>query len=144
MAHADYECMLLFNANAYARNPAAAAAAAEDAVGAVDGEIKVSRLWNEQKLAFPIKGQRKGVYWLVYFSAETTLLPKLNRVCQLNDMILRHLVIKLDPRLVEPMIAIAKGEVVPGLGGDVLTSDDVDDEEEDGEEESIEPEILAS
>ncbi len=143
MAHVDYECMFLFNANAYARNPAAAAAAVEEIVGAVKGEIKVSRLWNEQKLAFPIQGQRKGVYWLVYFSAEATLLPKLNRACQLNDMILRHLVIKLDPRLVEPMIAIAKGEAVPRAGGDLLTADVVVGAEDD-EEESEESEVLAT
>jgi len=31
------------------------------------GEILVSRLWEERRLAYSINGQRKGVYWLVYF-----------------------------------------------------------------------------
>ena len=31
------------------------------------GEILVSRLWEERRLAYPIKGQRKGTYWLTYF-----------------------------------------------------------------------------
>ncbi len=106
-----YECMFIFNANAYARNPAGIAKAAEDLVESIGGEMLASRLWNEQKLAYPIKGNRKGAYWLSYFRAESTEMSKFNRGCQLNDSILRHLAIRLDPRLVEPMVAVAQGKV---------------------------------
>jgi len=105
-----YETMFLLNANAYARNPGGAAEAIEKIVKGVGGEILVSRLWNEQKLAFPVKGQRKGVYWLTYFRLESTNMPKFNRACQLQDIILRHLAIKIDPRLVETLLAVARGE----------------------------------
>jgi len=105
-----YECMFIFNANAYARNPAGAATAVDELVTSNGGEILASRLWNEQKLAYPIKGHRKGAYWLSYFRIDSSQLVKFNRACQLNDSILRHLAIKLDPRLVEPMVAVAKGE----------------------------------
>ena len=111
MAQTVYECMFLFNANAYARNPAAAANVVEEMIKSIDGEILASRLWNEQKLAYPINGHRKGAYWLAYFRVESTKIPKFNRACKLNEMILRHLAIKLDPRLVEPMVQVAKGEV---------------------------------
>lgn len=111
MAETFYECMFLFNANAYARNPAGAANAVEEIIKSIDGEILASRLWNEQKLAYPVGGHRKGAYWLTYFKVESTKLAKFNRACKLNDMILRHLPIKLDPRLVDPMVAVAKGEV---------------------------------
>ena len=111
MAENVYECMFIFNANAYARNPTGAANAVEEVVKSNGGEMLASRLWNEQKLAYPIKGHRKGAYWLTYFRLETSKMVKFNRACQLNDMILRHLAIKLDPRLVDPMVAIAKGEV---------------------------------
>ena len=59
MAKNVYECMFIFNANTYAKNPAGVAKTVEELIGAVDGEILASRLWNEQKLAYPIKGQRK-------------------------------------------------------------------------------------
>ena len=108
-----YECMFIFNANAYARNPAAAQKAVEELIESVDGEILASRLWNEQKLAFPIKGHRKGAYWVTYARVENTRVAKLNRSAQLNDSILRHLFVKLEPRLVEPMVAVAKGETIP-------------------------------
>ena len=113
MAENVYECMFIFNANAYARNPAGVANSVEELVKSVGGELLASRLWNEQKLAYPIKGNRKGAYWLTYFRLETSKMAKFNRACQLNDSILRHLAIKLDPRLVDPMVAVAKGEVPP-------------------------------
>lgn len=111
MAENVYECMFIFNANAYARNPAAAANSVNELVDSNGGEMLASRLWNEQKLAYPIKGHRKGAYWLTYFRIDSSKMVKFNRACQLNDTILRHLAIKLDPRLVEPMVAVAKGEV---------------------------------
>ena len=33
------------------------------------GEMLVSRLWEERRLAYPIEGHRKGTYWLTYFRA---------------------------------------------------------------------------
>jgi small subunit ribosomal protein S6 len=109
--------MFIFNANAYARNPAGVAKAVEDLIGSVDGELLASRLWNEQKLAYPIKGNRKGAYWLTYFRVDSEQMAKFNRGCQLNESILRHLSIRLDPRLVEPMVAVAKG-IAPAAEGE--------------------------
>ena len=31
------------------------------------GKMLASRLWEERRLAYPIKGHRKGTYWLTYF-----------------------------------------------------------------------------
>ena len=118
MAENVYECMFIFNANTYAKNPAGVGKTVEDMIKAVDGEILASRLWNEQKLAYPINGHRKGAYWLTYARLESTSVTKLNRACQLNDSILRQLVIKIDPRLVDTMVAVAKGEAVPGTEED--------------------------
>lgn len=129
MAETVYECMFLFNSNSYAKSPAAAQTSVEEIVGSVKGEILVSRLWNEQKLAYPIRGHRKGTYWLVYFKADSTELPKFNRACQLNDLVIRHLVIKLDPRLVDPMIAIAKGEAPSRVFASDIEIEDSEDEE---------------
>ncbi len=128
MAQTVYETMFLLNANSYAKGPGTTAAAIDEIITNAGGEVLVSRLWNEQKLAYPVQGHRKGVYWLAYFRIDGTQLTKLNRACQLNDTILRHLTIKLDPRLVEPMIAIAKGQTPPQALGEL------DVEEESSEE----------
>ena len=107
MAEKVYECMFIFNANAYARNPGGASNGIKEIVENVGGELLASRLWNEQKLAYPINGQRKGVYWLSYVKMDGDALPKLNRACQLTDIIIRHLVISIDPRLVDTLVAAA-------------------------------------
>ena len=114
MPESVYECMFIFNANAYARNPAGAAKGVEDLVNNVDGEILASRLFDERKLAYPINGHRKGVYWLTYARLDHSSLPKFNRACKLNDIVLRHMVVKLDPRLVDTMVAVAQGKITPG------------------------------
>ena len=135
MAENVYECMFIFNANTYAKNPAGVGKTVEEMIKGVDGEILASRLWNEQKLAYPINGHRKGAYWLTYARLESTTISKLNRACQLNDGILRHLVIKIDPRLVDTMVAVAKGEAVP---------DAEDATEEGGEAENKKTEEVVS
>jgi small subunit ribosomal protein S6 len=76
------------------------------------GEILVSRLWAEQRLAFPIKGHNKGTYWLAIFNLDTLKLKELNRACQLNDSLLRHLFTRLDARLVDALVAHAAEKVV--------------------------------
>ncbi|HMP79170.1 MAG TPA: 30S ribosomal protein S6 [Pirellulaceae bacterium] len=110
MADTVYEGMFLVNPNAYARNPGDVVKAVENTIKNAGGEILASRLWNEQKLAYSVNGHRKGVYWLTYFRMESTAMPKFRRNCQLQDLILRHLAIRVEPRLVDTLIAVAKGE----------------------------------
>lgn len=110
MARTVYESMFILNPNAYAKNPSGAANTVEQIVASVGGKMLASRLWNEQKLAYPINGHRKGVYWLTYFEMESTEMPKFNRQCQLTDIVMRHLAIRIDPRLADTLVAVAKGE----------------------------------
>jgi small subunit ribosomal protein S6 len=107
---AVYEGLFILDSNKFARDRDSLSRELEGLVDAVDGEILVSRLWEERRLAFPIKGQRKGAYWLMYFRMPTLRLTELTRACEINDSILRQLFVKLPPSLVEPIIAHAKGE----------------------------------
>lgn len=104
-----YEGLFLFDSNRYARDPSGVPASVNDAITAAGGEMLASRLWSEQKLAYTINGHRKGTYWLTYFRIAPTKLSGLNRDFQLNDGILRHLVLAVDPRLVDPLVAHANG-----------------------------------
>ena len=104
-----YECLFILDSNRYARDPQAVAQGISDMVTSNDGEILVTRLWNEQKLAYPINGNRKGTYWLTYFSMEGTSLSSFERSCSLNDNVMRNLTIKVDPRLVDTLVSHAKG-----------------------------------
>ena len=109
MASNVYECLFILDSNRYARDPQAVAQGISDMVTNNDGEILVTRLWNEQKLAYPINGNRKGTYWLTYFSMEGNSLSAFERSCRLNDNVMRNLTIKIDPRLVDTLVSHAKG-----------------------------------
>lgn len=117
--------MYILDANAYARNPGGATEGIQKMVDGIDGEMLASRLWNEQKLAYPIKGRYKGAYWLSYFRCETSRLGEFNRACQLNDIVLRHLVVRVDDRLADTLVAAAKGEAIPGAEPEVATTAEV-------------------
>lgn len=109
---AVYEGLFIFDSNKFARDRDALAREVEGFIEAAEGEVLVSRLWEERRLAFAIKGQRKGAYWLTYFRLPTLNLGGLTRQCEISDSILRQLFVKLPPSLVDPILAHAKGEVV--------------------------------
>ncbi|MEL6896928.1 MAG: 30S ribosomal protein S6 [Planctomycetota bacterium] len=118
-----YETLLILDSNHYARDPGGCASKVNELIEAVGGNILVSRLWMEQKLAYPIDGHQKGTYWLAYFEMVGSEKPKLDRSFQLEECVVRQLTIKLDPRLVEPMVAHAKGENQPEEPQDVPPAD---------------------
>ena len=110
MANHVYECLFIFNANSYARDPDGVSGKVPKMVESCGGEVLVSRLWAEQKLAYPINGQRKGTYWLSYFRMANDKVSKFNRACQLNDDVLRNLTLKVDARLADTLVAHALGK----------------------------------
>jgi small subunit ribosomal protein S6 len=105
-----YDCFFLFDSNKYNRDPGGVAAKVHKAIEDLGGEILASRMWEERKLAYPVDGHNKGTYWIAYFNMETSKLTEFNRTCQLDENILRHLVIKVDPRLVETLVAHTLGK----------------------------------
>lgn len=112
MAAAVYECLFLLDSNRYARDPHGLPNQVNEIIHKMGGQMLVSRLWAEQKLAYPIKGHRKGVYWLTYFRCDSLKLHGFNRACQLNENILRHLALRVDARLVDTLVAHASGQAV--------------------------------
>jgi small subunit ribosomal protein S6 len=128
--------MFIFDSNAYARDPNGVSAHVPKMVEDCGGDVLVSRLWNEQKLAYPIKGHRKGTYWLSYFKMEAGKLAQFRRACQLNEDVLRSLIVKIDPRLIEAVVAHAKGKKVGGTP-DTVPGGPVGECEE-GSEEAVE------
>jgi small subunit ribosomal protein S6 len=112
LTKANYECLFLFDSNHYARDPGGVAGSVQSLITDLGGEILVSRLWAEQRLAYPIKGHNKGTYWLAYFTLDSLKLKELNRACQLNESLLRFMVTRVDPRLINALVAHAQEKVV--------------------------------
>ena len=102
--------LFLFDSNKFNRDPGGVAAAVQKTIEEHGGEILVSRLFDERKLAYPINGHNKGTYWITYFKMDGSRLVEFNRTCKLDDKILRFLVTKVDPRLVDTLVSHMLGE----------------------------------
>ena len=107
MAANVYEGMCILDSNRYGRDPETVSSQISAMIEKLGGEMLVSRLWEERRLAYPVKGQRKGTYWLTYFRLDSLRLGDLRRQCQITDDILRVLFLKVDPRIVDALVAHA-------------------------------------
>ncbi|MDG2292797.1 MAG: 30S ribosomal protein S6 [Phycisphaerales bacterium] len=90
-----YEGMFLFPQSAIADMQAA-----HDHVHAllqrVDADIVSFRKWDERRLAYEIKGNKRGLYFLAYFNCDPTKIASLENDCNLSESLLRFLVTKAD------------------------------------------------
>lgn len=135
-----YECLFLFDSNHYARDPGGVSSTVENMIKDAGGEILVSRLWAEQRLAYQIDGHQKGTYWLTYFKLDTQKLKEVNRACQLNDSLIRFMFTRVDARLIDALVAHAQEKVVVpidqiertpvGVGVGIDDDDEIEADEE--------------
>ena len=104
-----YEGMFLLDSNRYTREPVVVSGQISDMLEKLGGDVVVSRLWSEQRLAYPIRGQRKGTYWLTYFRMDGPQVAKLERESRLNNNVLRSLIVGVDERLADALVQHATG-----------------------------------
>ena len=105
-----YECMFLLDPNKVAGDIPAAAKQLHTLLERNHAEVLASRQWDERRLAYPIKGHKKGLYYLTYFRTEGKNLLNLERDLALSELVLRYLVLYVDPKLVDIMLQLARDE----------------------------------
>ena len=60
------------------------------------GEIVRCDKWGERKLAYDISIHRRGTYVLAHFNASGSAVTEIYRECELAEMIVRALIVKVD------------------------------------------------
>lgn len=109
-----YECMYLLDTNKVAGDVQGAARQLHELVEKHNAEILASRPWNELKLAYPIRTvagkHKKGLYYLMYFHCGGEVITPLEQDLKLNEMVIRSLILKIDPQLVDLMLSVARDE----------------------------------
>src|ERR1700720_4018190 len=105
-----YECMFLLDTNKVAGDVPAAAQQLHTIFERSQAEVLASRPWDERRLAYPVKGHKKGLYYLTYYRTEGKNLLNIERDVALTELILRSLVLKVDPKVVDLMLAVARDE----------------------------------
>lgn len=91
----NYEGMFLFDPGALTDWDAVQKEVARmlDRAGA---QIVACSRWDERRLAYEIKGRKRGVYALVYFKAEPDKIVGIERDVNLSESALRCLIIRVD------------------------------------------------
>ena len=93
MAERLYEGMFLFDANETARRWSELESRVEAILTKNDAKLEYSERWPDQRLAYEIKGARKGTYYLTYFMAPPGNVQQIRRDSELTEDILRVLVL---------------------------------------------------
>jgi small subunit ribosomal protein S6 len=60
------------------------------------GEVVRSEYCGFRNLAYPIRKNQKGHYYVMQLKAPATAIAEFNRIMKLNEDIIRHLVVKVD------------------------------------------------
>ena len=110
-----YECMFLLDTNKIANDVPAAVQKLQTMLERNHAEVLASRPWDDRRLAYPIKNHKKGLYYLTYFRTEGKNVVGIERDCALNEAIIRMLILHIDEKLVEPMLAVARDEHMAAL-----------------------------
>lgn len=105
-----YECMFLLDTNKVAGDVGSATKQLHGILERNQAEILASRPWDERRLAYPIEGHKKGLYYLTYFRIEGKTVATLEHDFALNETILRALILKVDPKHVDIMLQLARDE----------------------------------
>lgn len=131
-----YEGLFLFDANLASRDWPGIEKHVEELLKKHQGQLEYAERWPDRKLAYEVKGCRKGTYYLTYFHAPPTAISPLQRDCQLSERVLR--VNFLQNEFVSELLEqrrerAATGDVASTSSGDSEYGvDDSDDDERPG------------
>lgn len=102
-----YEGMFLFPQSAVSDLQAAADHVTE-ILGKAEAEVISFKKWDERRLAYEVKGNKRGLYFLVYFKAKGAKIAGIERDCSLSEKMLRAMMTRAD-HLPEDVMKAAEG-----------------------------------
>ncbi len=105
-----YEYLFLFDTGKTSGDVMAAVNALHATFEKHGAEILASRPWADQKLAYQIGHQKKGLYYLVYVRCDSQKVHEIEGDLKLNEQLLRFLTVVIDPKWEQDMLAVAKDE----------------------------------
>lgn len=91
-----YEGLFLMSQSAVGAGVGSAIDHIRDILGRIDAQVITLRKWDDRKLAYPIKGQKRGVFLFSLFRADGTRLTEIERACNLSEQVLRVMFTRCD------------------------------------------------
>ena len=110
-----YEGMFLLNSSEAVKDWDATVGVVNGTLERYGASMKLAGKWDERKLAYHIKKQRRGTYYLAYFDAPPDSITSIRADLQLREEVLRFLILALPegvavPETVEPRRQIKDDE----------------------------------
>ncbi len=68
----------------------------EDVITSTKGKITDTKEMGQRELAYPIKKEISGFYYVITFEANNDTVNELDRKARINENIIRHQIINLD------------------------------------------------
>ncbi len=99
-----YEGMFVLDSAKVAVNWDESVKHVHDILAKHNAEIVASRQWDERRLAYAVEGHKKGTYLLTFFRTEGENLKEIEADCRLSELILRDLILKVHPKLVDVQV----------------------------------------
>ena len=100
-------------------------------IGDLGGTITKENNWGTRRLAYPIRKQREGYYYLVHFSMDAESVKPFERNLLLVEGVLRELILRLDEVPTLEQQPAAPRKFIPNNNDDDDDYDDDDDMEDD-------------
>jgi len=136
-----YEIMFLLDNNAVRAGWKQAKAATTGLIEKHGGRALSARLFEERKLAYPIRQRRRGTYLLAYGELQPAGVATLRRELDLTESVLRYLILQAEA-VPQKELELTQAESAAGFVGPTPPAEDVSDagEEFEVEEDEGEPE----
>ena len=91
-----YEMMFIVKANSDEKAITKTADALKSIITSMKGKIVEEKDLGSKELAYPIKKETVGYYFVVDFNATAEIVAELDRKARIDESVLRHLIIRLD------------------------------------------------
>jgi small subunit ribosomal protein S6 len=121
----NYELMVVIDSSSDAEKIDRTVEKIQEIITEKGGKILSVDSWGRRRLAYEIQRRQYGFYALFTFESDPKEVKDLNRLLRLNQMVLRHLVVVLDPKIMELAVKRPPAEVVEEA---VVISDEEDEE----------------
>ena len=91
-----YEMMFIVKSTLEETAIKAEAESLKTVITSMGGEVTDSKEIGNKKLAYPIKKELTGYYFVINFNANNDIINELDRKAGINENVIRHMIIRLD------------------------------------------------
>ena len=104
-----YEGMFLVDSGKYATDPESVTGEIMTVLAKAGATVVAHRPWQDGKLAYEIQGMKKGLHYIVCFTMRGAGMKTLIRQCQLNETIVRQMIIAHSQQIFDATVASITG-----------------------------------